>query len=46
VEGDEIVYLHGPSNIEVLNSTEGGGTASLTFTVSAARTVNVDIVQK
>ena len=46
VEGDEIVYLHGPSNIEVLNSTEGGGTTSLTFTVSAARTVNVDIVQK
>ena len=46
VEGDEIAYLHGPSNIEVMNSTEGGGTASLTFTVSAARTVNVDIVQK
>ncbi len=46
VEGDEIKYLHGPANIEVLDSTEGGGTASLTFTVSASRTVNVDIVQK
>jgi hypothetical protein len=46
VEGDEINYLHGPANIEVLNSTEGGGTASLTFTVSPTRTVNVDIVQK
>lgn len=46
VEGDEIHYLHGPANIEVMNSTEGGGTASLTFTVSAARMVNVDMVQK
>ena len=25
VEGDEIAYLHGPANIEVMNSTEGGG---------------------
>ena len=46
VEGDEIAYLHGPANIEVMNSTEGGGTASLTFTVSATRAVNVDLVQK
>jgi glyoxylase-like metal-dependent hydrolase (beta-lactamase superfamily II) len=46
VEGDEIAYLHGPANIEVMNSTEGGGTTSLTFTVSAARTVNIDMVQK
>ena len=29
-----------------MDSTEGGGAASLTFTVSAKRTVNVDIVQK
>jgi len=29
-----------------MDSTEGGGTASLTFTVSASRIVNVDIVQK
>ena len=46
VEGDKINYLHGPDNIQVIGSTEGGGTASLTFTVSAMRTVNVDIVQK
>ena len=46
VEGDEINYLEGPENIHVMDSTEGGGTASLTFTVTAARTVNVDIVQK
>ena len=46
VEGDEINYLEGPENIHIMDSTEGGGTASLTFTVSAYRTVNVDIVQK
>ena len=46
VEGDEINYLEGPENIHVMDSTEGGGTASLTFTVAASRTVNVDIVQK
>ena len=46
LEGDEINYLEGPENIHVMDSTEGGGTASLTFTVAASRTVNVDIVQK
>jgi glyoxylase-like metal-dependent hydrolase (beta-lactamase superfamily II) len=46
VEGDEINYLHGPENIHVMDSTEGGGTASLTFTVTALRPVNVDTVQK
>ncbi len=44
--GKEISYLHGPGHIEVFNSTEGGGTASLTFTVSATRKVNIDTVQK
>ena len=46
LEGEEINYLHGPSNIEVYNSTEGSGIASLTFTVSGIRPVNIDIVQK
>jgi glyoxylase-like metal-dependent hydrolase (beta-lactamase superfamily II) len=46
LEGQDISYLHGPGRIEVFNSTEGGGTASLTFTVSAARKVNIDTVQK
>ncbi len=46
LDGEEISYLHGPSNIEVFNSTEGSGSASLTFTVSALRPVNIDIVQK
>ena len=46
VEGDEINYLEGTGAIQVMGSTDGGGSASLTFTVSAKRTVNVDIVQK
>ncbi|MDP6548831.1 MAG: MBL fold metallo-hydrolase [Dehalococcoidia bacterium] len=46
LDGEEINYLHGPSNIEVYNSTEGSGIASLTFTVSGIRPVNIDIVQK
>ena len=46
LEGEGIAYLHGPGNIEVFSSTEGGGAASLTFTVSALRRVNIDTVQK
>jgi N-acyl homoserine lactone hydrolase len=43
---ERISYLHGPENIEISHSTEGGGTASLTFTVGATRQVNIDTVQK
>ena len=43
---ERISYLHGPENIEIFHSTEGGGTASLTFTVGATRQVNIDTVQK
>ena len=46
LDGEEISYLHGPAGIEVYNSTEGSGIASLTFTVSGIRPVNIDIVQK
>ena len=46
LEDERINYLHGPGNIEVFNSTEGGGAASLTFTVNAVRPVNIDTVQK
>ncbi len=46
VDDERIVYLHGPENIQVMDSTEGGGSASLTFTVHAERSVNIDIVQK
>tara|TARA_A100001037_G_scaffold305991_1_gene348503 strand:+ start:18102 stop:18626 length:525 start_codon:yes stop_codon:yes gene_type:complete len=44
-DGD-IKYLEGPENIEVINSTDGGGSVSLTFTVHAQRPVNINIVQK
>ena len=46
VDGDQINYLHGPANIEVINSTEGLGTTSLTFTVLANRPININTVQK
>ena len=46
VEDGEINYLEGPENIQVMASTDGGGSASLTFTVSDKRAVNVDIIQK
>ncbi len=46
LEGSEINYLYGPANIEIINSTEGLGTTSLTYTVHAARPVNIDTVQK
>ena len=38
VEGDEINYLEGTGAIQVMGSTDGGGSSSLTFTVSAKRT--------
>lgn len=44
--GDDISYLHGPSNIGIFNSNEGGGAASLTYTVTSVRSVNIDLVQK
>jgi glyoxylase-like metal-dependent hydrolase (beta-lactamase superfamily II) len=46
LDGEEVSYLEGPPNIHVTNSTEGGVVASLTFTVSAVRSVNIDTVQK
>jgi len=46
LDEDEINYLHGPSSIEIYNSTEGSGIASLTFTVGGVRPVKIDIVQK
>ncbi len=45
-DGDQVSYLQGPFNLEVINSTEGGGETSLTFRVLAARPVNINTVQK
>ena len=46
LDGDKISYLEGPFNLEVINSTEGGGETSLTFKVIPARPVNINTVQK
>ena len=46
LEEETINYIHGPENLEIFNSTEGGATTSLTFTVGAHRHVNIDTVQK
>ena len=46
LDGDQIDYLHGPTAIEVVNSTQGLGTTSLTFTVNATRPVVINTVQK
>ncbi len=46
LEDQNINYLHGPENIQVFSSTDGGATASMTFTVGPNRHVNIDMVQK
>ena len=46
LEGDQISYLHGPTQIEVLNWNEAGGSAGLTFKVYAHRSPNIDPHQK
>ena len=46
LDGDEISYLHGPSQVEISDSNEGGGITALTYKVHARRAVNIDTVQK
>ena len=46
LDGDEITYLHGPSEIQVEANLEGGGSTALTYRVHSHREVNVDTVQK
>ena len=46
LDGDEISYLEGPFNLEIINSTEGLGETSVTFRVLGARPVNINTVQK
>ena len=46
LDGEQVTYLHGPSRVEFTNSNEGGGATSVTYTVHAAREVNIDTVQK
>ena len=46
LDGDEIGYLHGPSQVEFSNSNEGGGVTAVTYKVHAHRWVNINTVQK
>ena len=45
-EGDEISYLHGPTQIEVVDSNETGRATAVTFKVNPDRPANIDTVQK
>ena len=46
VDGEQISYIDGAGNIEITDYNEGGGAASLTYTVSARREPNINTVQK
>ena len=46
LDGDKATYLHGPSQIEIVDSNEGGGAVALAYRVEAHRAVNHDPVQK
>ena len=46
LEGEDISYLHGPTEVVFTNSNEGGGVTSVAYRVLSTRPVNVDTVQK
>jgi len=46
LEGDEINYLEGPTQIEIVGNVEGGGVTALNYKVHAVREPNISIVQK
>ena len=46
LDGEQISYLHGPSQIEVSTNVEGGGAIALTYKVHAHLEPNIDTVQK
>ena len=46
LDGEDISYLHGPSQVVFTNSNEGGGVTSIAYTVHAVRPINIDTVQK
>ena len=46
LEGDVLTYLHGPTALEVKANVEGGGSASLTYTVHAHRKPTIDLMQR
>ena len=46
LDGDQLSYLHGPSNIEIEANVEGGDSSALPYRVHSHREVNIDTVQK
>jgi len=46
IEGQTTTHLHGPSQIEVVDSNEGGHATALAYRVDSHRRVNHDPVQK
>jgi hypothetical protein len=46
LDGDEINYLEGPTQIEIVGNLEGGGVTALNYKVQAVREPNISIVQK
>ena len=46
LEGEEISYLHGPTEVEITASNEGGSAPALTYKVPSHREPNIDMVQK
>ncbi len=46
LDGEEVSYLGGPTEVEVTATNEGGAASSLRYTVQAHRPPNIDLVQK
>ncbi len=46
LDDDALTYLHGPTSLEVEANVEGGGSASLTYTVHAQRKPTIDLMQR
>ena len=46
IEGDDVTYLHGPTQVEIVGTVEGGGHTSVGYKVTAKREPNISLVQK
>ncbi len=46
VDGGDITYLEGPTQVEIVGSLEGGGETSVTYRLQAQRPPNISRVQK
>ncbi len=46
VEDGAASYLHGPTQVEIVGTVEGGGHTSVSYKVTAAREPNISLVQK